>query len=174
MSAKFSNLIPNSWYTFSMIDDNSRDCNGSRLMVIGRVFSDKFGAGFIQVSTEGLSLSGLNTAIGKYYQLTGWTGESACCMVSAGSNMLATIPLPAEFDASVDVIVESTELAPIIRLDQRPEQTVEFDRPIPYVIEFTPDGRMKIGWTTKMRPPVFDQVQKIKPSRVAIEPEADI
>ena len=82
--------------------------------------------------------------------------------------------MPEEFDAEVDIIVAPTLLEPIIRMDQRPPQELDVERPVPYVIEFTPSGRMKIGWTNKMMAPGDEVEKRIKPSRVSVNRETDI
>lgn len=53
-----------------------------------------------------------------------------------------------DFENEIELTIK--EKAPIIRWDKRPEQNFDAHRPIPYVMEFRPDGRMKIGWNTIM------------------------
>ena len=125
VSAKFANLQPNGLYTFSLIDDNAPRCQGTKLMDIGRVFAGRNRSGFIQRDIKGISLNGSNSALGDYLLLASRIGEVACCRIEAGRPLKLPAPLPEDFDSDFDRIITSTPSEPIIRLDEKPEQTVD-------------------------------------------------
>ena len=129
VSAKFADLQPNGWYTFSLIDNTGPKCQGTKLMDLGRVFADRNRHGFIQKDINGISLNGSNSALGNYLLLSNRIGEQACCQIVGGTPLKLSVSLQANVtrfdDPNIGRIVTSTPTQPIIRLDLDTDLTIE-------------------------------------------------
>ena len=151
-------------YTFSLIDDDARNCKGTKLMDLGRVFTDKSGDGYLQRQIDGLSLRGRNSAIGNYLLLTSSVGLDACCRIEPGTSQPLPLPTTDNISAMQDLIVS---YEPELTKPFEPEMT----RPVPFIMEIKPNGRVKIGWTLRVQELSPTRIQK---SKVAMRPNTNI